>query len=92
MRLRKKIYNLFTVHPRSVEETYLEHMREALAIATRMYYCFVVQTVHAFFPFLKIPRGTDIQSMKAFCHNHAPEERLRRKTRITIKEVDTTYR
>jgi hypothetical protein len=92
MKLTKKIYNLFTRHPRSVGESYFEHMREALTIASRMYFSFVGQTVHAFFPFIHPPNGTDIVTMKTFCHNHTPEERLRRKSKIIIKEVDTSYK
>jgi len=91
MKLLKKICNLFTDHPHSIDETYWEHMREALIIATRMYYCFIAQTVHAVFPFLAPPGGTDIDTMKIFCHNHSPEERKRRKNIIIINKEDTTY-
>jgi len=92
MKLFKKIYDLFTDHPYDVGETYFQHMGEALSIAARMYCCFVAQTVHAIFPFITPPGGTDIETMKIFCHNHSPGERKRRKNRIIIKENDTTYK
>tara|TARA_R110000824_G_scaffold98711_1_gene235398 strand:+ start:2548 stop:2829 length:282 start_codon:yes stop_codon:yes gene_type:complete len=92
MRLFEKISNLFTDHPDEVGETYWEHMREALTISSRMYCCCVAQAVHAIFPFVKPPRGTDIKTMKQFCHNHTPEERQRKKNRIIISEIDTTYK
>ena len=91
MKILKKIYNLFTAHPHSINETYWEHLREAMIISTRMYCCFVAQAVHAIFPFLAPPGGTDIATMKIFCHNHSPEERERRKNIITITKEDTTY-
>ena len=92
MKLLKKIYDLFTDHPYDVGESYWEHMREALWIAGKMYCCFVAQTVHALFPFIPPPCGTDIKTMKVFCHEHSPEERKRNKYRIAIKEEDTTYK
>jgi hypothetical protein len=91
LKVIKKIYDLFTDHPYDVGESYWEHMREALWIAGRMYCCFVAQTVHAFFPFIPPPGGTDINTMKEFCHEHSPAERKRQKNRITITEDDTTY-
>jgi hypothetical protein len=92
MKLFKKIYDLFTDHPYDVGETYFQHMGESLSIAARMYCCFVAQTIHAIFPFITPPGGTDVATMEIFCHNHTPEERKRRKNRITIKEHDTTYK
>jgi len=91
VKLLKKIYDLFTDHPHEVGESYFEHLSEALVIAARMYCCFVAQTVHALFPFIPPPGGTDIETMKIFCHNHSPAERKRRKNTIVIKEKDTTY-
>ena len=91
MKLLKKIYDLFTDHPYDVGETYFQHMGESLSIAARMYCCFVAQTVHALFPFIPPPGGTDMETMKIFCHNHSPAERKRRKNTIVIKEKDTTY-
>jgi len=87
----KRIHKLFTDHPRSIDETYWEHMREALTIAAAMYCAFVTQTIHAIFPFIYPPRGTDIRTMEIFCHDHTPEERKRRKRIIVIKDSDTTY-
>ena len=91
MKVIKKIYDLFTDHPYDIGESYWEHMREALTIAARMYCCCVAQTMHAIFPFISPPCGTDIKTMKEFCHEHSPGERKRRKNTIVIKEKDTTY-
>lgn len=43
---------LFTRHPRSVGETYFEHLGMALGFAGRMLVATLVCTVHAFLPFL----------------------------------------
>lgn len=86
----KKIINLFKKHPNEVGETYFEHFQEAMTISARMYFCFVAQAVHAVFPFLKPPRGTDIVAMWHFCRNHTPEERKRRKT-IKVLDIQPVY-
>ena len=91
MKLLKKTCALFTDHPRAVGESYFEHLSEALVIAARMYCCFMAQTIHAIFPFITPPGGTDVATMEIFCHNHTPEERKRRKSIIVIEEKDTTY-
>jgi len=46
------MFSLFTRHPASVNETYLEHLGMALGFAARMLIATVVCTVHAFLPFL----------------------------------------
>ena len=43
---------LFTRHPRSIGETYFEHLCMALGFAGRMLVATLVCTVHAFLPFL----------------------------------------
>lgn len=44
--------NLFTNHPRSVGEGYLEHMRVALSFAGALGAATLAALVHAVFPFL----------------------------------------
>lgn len=46
--------NPFTAHPASVGQTYVQHLRFALAFATRMTLGGLAAAVHALFPFLFI--------------------------------------
>lgn len=50
--MAKPIAGLFTQHPQSVEETYLEHMRFAAGFAARLFLAAGAALVHAFLPFL----------------------------------------
>ena len=43
---------LFTEHPRSVDETYLQHMKNALRYGGSMVASGSACLIHAFFPFL----------------------------------------
>lgn len=43
--------NLFTKHPNSVNETYLEHMKFALRLAGKLLKLAACSVVHAVFPF-----------------------------------------
>lgn len=43
---------LFLAHPRSVNESYFEHMGAALRYAGTFAFCAFCAFVHAFFPFL----------------------------------------
>ncbi len=49
---------LFKDHPKSVGETYFEHMRAALWFSTTMARAAVCCFVHAFFPFLFTRTGS----------------------------------
>ena len=49
---------LFKDHPKSVGETYFEHMRAALWFSTTMARAAVCCFVHAFFPFLFTKTGS----------------------------------
>lgn len=46
------MYNPFTKHPKSVDETYLQHMWCALKFCVTLYYLSYIALVHAIFPFL----------------------------------------
>jgi len=50
---------LFTQHPASVGETYLEHLRAAGAFGLRMLVGGAACLIHAVFPFLFIRAGGD---------------------------------
>ena len=46
------MYNPFTKHPKSVNETYLEHMMCALKFAFKLECLAFAAIIHAMFPFL----------------------------------------
>lgn len=49
---------LFTKHPASVNENYLEHMLSALSFFFYFVYAAFAALVHAFFPFLFVQTGS----------------------------------
>ncbi len=51
---------LFTTHPASVDESYLEHMAVALSFSTRLLFAALVCLVHAFLPFLFVRTGSQV--------------------------------
>ncbi len=48
----KRISNLFTDHPHSINETYLEHMSQAFYYGFRMIFSGLAALIHAVFPFV----------------------------------------
>ena len=55
----KKLQNLFTKHPHSVGETYLQHMFNAISFSFRLEGLSFVAFVHSIFPFLFEKRTGD---------------------------------
>jgi len=51
--------SLFTEHPASVDETYLEHFGGALYFGTKMIVAGVACVVHGVLPALFVTRGSD---------------------------------
>ena len=51
--------SLFTDHPASVDETYLEHMGMALSFAKPLFTATIACLIHAFLPFLFVSKGRD---------------------------------
>lgn len=49
---------LFTAHPASVDESYLEHMGVALSFSARLLFAAIVCLIHAFLPFLFVRTGS----------------------------------
>ncbi|MBT5434745.1 MAG: hypothetical protein HOK83_13935 [Rhodospirillaceae bacterium] len=49
---------LFTHHPETVGETYLEHMAVASSFGFRMFFASLACIVHAFLPFLCVKTGS----------------------------------
>jgi hypothetical protein len=52
--------SLFTAHPASVDESYLEHMAVALSFSARLLFAGIVCLVHAFLPFLFVRTGSQV--------------------------------
>lgn len=53
-----KLETLFTEHPRSVNETYFEHMGVATSFGRRMIFAGLACLVHGLFPFLFTKTGS----------------------------------
>ena len=52
-------WRIFTLHPASVGETYLQHLLAAAAFGVRMWVGGTACLVHALFPFLCVRTGSD---------------------------------
>ena len=50
--MAKPLTRLFTEHPQSVDETYVQHMRFASGFSVRLFVAGCAALVHAFLPFL----------------------------------------
>ena len=48
----KRIFNLFTHHPHSINESYFEHMSQAFYYGFKMIISGVAALIHAVFPFI----------------------------------------
>ena len=53
-----KLINYLTEHPRSVGETYFQHLIHALGFAFKMFFGSITCLLHAIFPFLFINTGS----------------------------------
>lgn len=56
------ILNLFNEHPKSVGETYIEHMRNAIFMSLLSLAMFFVLLIHSVFPFIFKKTGCRIVS------------------------------
>jgi hypothetical protein len=52
------VSSLFTGHPASVGESYLQHMRMAMSFSVRMMLSGAACFIHALFPFLFVSTGS----------------------------------
>jgi hypothetical protein len=50
--MMRTLYKLFTDHPKSVDESYLEHASVAIFYSIKLFLASVACFVHAFLPFL----------------------------------------
>jgi hypothetical protein len=67
-----KIFRLFIDHPEEVGETYLSHAVAASNIALKFAIAAPMQFLHAVFPFIQPPFGSDTASMKVFLRKMSP--------------------
>jgi len=72
-----RILRLFTEHPASVGENYLTHALMASKIALKFAIAVPMQLIHAVFPFICPPLGSDTCSMIIFLEKTKPESRKR---------------
>jgi hypothetical protein len=70
-----RIFHLFTDHPREVGETYFTHALMASKIALKFALAVPMQLLHAVFPFIKPPFGSDTASMRSFLRKMSPKRR-----------------
>jgi len=61
-----RFFRLFTDHPREVGENYFTHALLASKIALKFAIATPMQLLHAVFPFIQPPFGSDTASMKGF--------------------------
>ena len=73
-----RIFHLFTEHPSEVGETYLSHAASASKIALKFAIAAPMQLLHAVFPFIKPPFGSDTTSMKSFLRKMSPAARRKK--------------
>lgn len=58
--MSQKIAQLFTAHPASVDETFLEHFRFALTFSFWLFAAAIAALIHAILPFLFEKTGSRI--------------------------------
>ena len=71
----KKIVNLFTEHPRAVGETYCEHFGVAARLSFKLGTASLMQFMHAIFPFVVPPFGTNVSSLRNSLKEFDPDFR-----------------
>lgn len=70
--MARSVLNLFTAHPRSVDETYFEHMRFAAGFSLRLIAAGLAALVHALLPFLfERTASTMVGAMHQRMHNRS---------------------
>ncbi len=69
------IQRLFTEHPRSVDESYLQHLAAALGFSLRLTLAALACLVHSFLPFLFVKIGS---AMITTLHDRMVTNRRRR--------------
>jgi len=70
-----RILRLFTQHPHEIGENYVSHGLSALKIALKFAIAAQMQVIHAIFPFICPPLGSDAASMVKFLEKMSPKAR-----------------
>ena len=70
--------NIFTGHPSTVGETYLQHLWFALKVALKSMVVGIFFTIHAFFPCFYIPKFLNLEGFIDWLY-HANEDRESKK-------------
>ena len=70
-----RLLRLFTQHPHEIGENYASHGLSALKIALKFAIAAQMQVIHAIFPFIKPPLGSDTASMVKFLEKMSPKAR-----------------
>jgi len=70
--------NLFTKHPKSVGETYWQHLSVAARISARCLCASLFQAVHALLPFVSPPDKFRVDTMKEFFEGVSPSNRKKK--------------
>ncbi len=65
--IKKEIIRIFTEHPKSIGETYFQHLRFASANGLRLVYSGLACIVHSVLPFLFIDTASDVVK-KMYAH------------------------
>jgi len=69
------MHNKLTKHLEEVGETYWQHFKVAASVSLRLYIASYTQFLHAIFPFIKPPLGTDVHSLIEYLDELTPEKR-----------------
>ena len=72
-----RILRLFTDHPHKVGENYFTHALSASKIAFKFAVAVPMQLLHAIFPFIQPPFGSDVTSMRSFLRKMSSRGRKR---------------
>ena len=81
-----KILGLFTAHPREVGENYFTHALMASKIALKFAVAVPMQLIHAVFPFICPPLGSDTCSVINFLEEMMPENRKKKNPKACCGE------
>tara|TARA_R100000008_G_scaffold83454_1_gene68906 strand:- start:934 stop:1179 length:246 start_codon:yes stop_codon:yes gene_type:complete len=69
------IKELFTKHPKEVNETYASHFKNAAKLSVRLGLAAPMQLLHAIFPFICPPLNSNVDSLIEYLKSMHPDER-----------------
>jgi|TARA_R110001583_G_scaffold48_4_gene536 hypothetical protein len=85
----KRLLNLFTTHPNSIGETYVQHFFSATRISGRLGIACLSQFTHAVLPFIHPPFGSDTRSLTLFLKELEPKNRS--KLAANIEDLNDNF-